>query len=610
MSSRSLLLAAVFVSSIMPAPASGRQIDDDISIRYIHRTPEIDYVFGSDNPAVDGWPTAGEEVVWQAVVKNWSDVSRTDVTYQWRMDGEMVKSGFADLPASSETIVEFQWTWTFERHEVTFSIDALDEIPEFSELNNSLTIHTDAITIGYYVEQTLYDYFHEHQHELGDGANSFDDWAQRGVRILNGYAADAVFPETPEGVYDRFRLDAITVVPDGALPLVDEVTLGNATITNPIPGLVPNGDDRTVDIQFGFPVPMFGYDIYEDLRQEWHNPFWFGGVAFHEMGHARYLIDVYGFDVDHGVEGNAVLITENGELVVDTPYMPARPAVVVGPDGTEQGFQLFDTTIEGLMSSTYDRIDRYSAAAMNLIAGHRAVAGNFNAPQNLGVFMNDFPAETRVRVLDVAGVPLAGADVSVYRSEPSGPGGPYFKYYDDIPDLYLSSDEDAVVVMTGNPFGDGIIHGLGGSNAVAIVRAEHEGRVGYAFMESMYFNLEFWAGNEDTGDVELRFDMIAPGSTNRDVDARLPERVTIGTNYPNPFHNETTIPFDLSDPASVTFSVADALGRSVATLLDGEQMPAGSHRIVWRPEQASSGSYVYTLRVNDAEYHGTVILLR
>jgi len=65
--------------------------------------------------------------------------------------------------------------------------------------------------------------------------------------------ANAIYPETPKGVRDRVRLDKITVVPDGALPLVpltgiDQPGAGSSTH--------PNRNDRRVDMQWGFPAEL------------------------------------------------------------------------------------------------------------------------------------------------------------------------------------------------------------------------------------------------------------------------------------------------------------------------------------------------------------------
>lgn len=60
---------------------------------------------------------------------------------------------------------------------------------------------------------------------------------------------------------------------------------------------------------------------------------------------------------------------------------------------------------------------------MNLIAGHRATVGNFNEPENLGVYLNDLPAKNRLTLQDQSGHPLPGANVTVYRERARRRGG-------------------------------------------------------------------------------------------------------------------------------------------------------------------------------------------
>jgi len=582
-------------------------INDDLSVRYIHRTPEIDFVPNASDPSTEGWPEVGQEVTWQAIVKNWSNEAVSDVAWEWHLDGVPVSSGMVDIPARGEATVEYAWNWTFERHELEFALDTNGQVQEFSETNNAVAIFTDALTVGFYVEQSLYDFFHEHQHKLGDGANSFDDWAQRNVRMFNEALAGAIYPETPEGVLDRVRLDAITIVEDDELPLADIVQTGNGTIQNPSPELVPNGDDRTVDIQSGFVSSSIDWPGWEDHESaDVRNPFWYHGVMWHETGHARYLIDVYGFNVIHNFDGNQILITENDEPVIGTPFMPADR---FGPEGPTAVYIPHRTEIAGLMNSNrYEIIDRYSAAALNLIAGRRAVSGNFNAPQNLGVFMNDLPAENRLIVRNEHGTALSGASVSIYWSETEGRiGEPYFKYFDDQPDLEFTSDGDGVVLLGRNPFSpDDIRHGLGGTNGVAIVRVEHDGLIGYGFLESMYFNLKYWSGDTELAAHDLSVTLVDPTSVTRESAADVPSDFALGPAFPNPFDHSTTIPFELRNPGYVTLTVFDALGRKVATLVEGDWRTTGPHSIEWSASEAPSGTYFYHLETPSGVTSGRV----
>ena len=87
------------------------------------------------------------------------------------------------------------------------------------EHNNRLEIATDALTVGFYVDRSYADQFHEHQYKLGiDDSNSFADWGQRIIRQWNKMLANSRYPEAPNGALDRVRLDLVRVVPDQAIP--------------------------------------------------------------------------------------------------------------------------------------------------------------------------------------------------------------------------------------------------------------------------------------------------------------------------------------------------------------------------------------------------------
>ena len=130
-----------------------------------------------------------------------------EVPYAWYIDDVKVADGYMDIPSGDYATVDLPWTWTFDRHRIKFVLDQTNAISEWTKENNSVTIYSDAITVGFYVEQSLYDYFWAHQGELGyQGSNCWERWAQRHITIWNEMCEDAVYiPEAPEGVLDRFR---------------------------------------------------------------------------------------------------------------------------------------------------------------------------------------------------------------------------------------------------------------------------------------------------------------------------------------------------------------------------------------------------------------------
>jgi len=184
-------------------------------------------------------------------------------------------------------------------------------------------------------------------------------------------------------------------VPDGALPLVGSGPSGN----------FPNLNDRTVDLLWGFSVTVLNGDFYKNhTKVSDDNAFYYERSLIHELSHARYLDDTYGFNVHDNGSGNTVAIQENGKLIVGTDYMPfiAWDAVYYT---AENGLTGWGATLPG----------RYDTMALNLIAGHRATLGNYNCPGNCGIFLNrDLPAENRLTVKDASDHVLANANIKIY----------------------------------------------------------------------------------------------------------------------------------------------------------------------------------------------------
>jgi hypothetical protein len=468
----------------------------DLIVRYIQRLPEMNWVPYSADPTREGWPTEGQEVTWSAHVLNRMPNAHDSVGYRWLLDGEEVAAGTVDLPAGGEVTVQLPWTWTFDRHRLAFEIDPDDAVDEEGR-NNRLEVFTDALSVGFWVEQTVYDLAAQTQPALGIGSTSFDDFANRQIRYFNEMFEEAVYPETPDGVLDRLRVDKIVVVPDSSLPLVDigytGFDQGEAT---------PDASDSTVDLMWGFPVYVQSMFDAGSSQSD------YSGFVQHEMGHARYLIDVNALNVFQGTAGDSIGILEDGEPVAGSVYMPGTTVNFNGKTGLE----VYETQ-RGLMNAQWDFLDRHSAGALNRIAGHRAVAGSWNDPENTGEYLNDLPVQNRLLVADFYGRPLPAASVDVYRSERGDVvdslSGYYKKYYDNTPDMVLTADSAGYVLLGRDPFG-GIHQDMEFTNGTLIIRVEHDGAVGYGFLDVTGFNQAYWRGETDLADDTLRVVMHRP----------------------------------------------------------------------------------------------------
>lgn len=444
----------------------------DLTVGWISRQPEIAYVWNSSNPAVEGWPSPGEAVTWRAHVRSWMD-SAVTVEYRWLLDDVEIARGTKEIAANATTLIDLERPWSFRRERLRIE---LSHVPaEESHANNALEVFTDAISVGMWVEQSLYDWFRAHQGKLGIGSTSFENWAQRHITHYNDLAAMAVYPETPHGVIDRWRLQKIVLVPDEALPLVkppDYLARGG----EPNGMTHPDMSDRTVDLQIGLRTSTLR-SYQQTGGATFGNPFYLNAVMLHELGHARYLTDVYGFDI-------VPKPWQNVEVAAELPfYTPER----------------------GLMHSDYTWIDRYSAIALNRIAGRRATVGNYNDPENVGIFLDDLPASNRLVIRDPNGAPIPDATVEIFQSEPFRRGDHWYAmHFDTKADLTLQTDEEGRVDVGRNPFGgDRIVHYWRGSNTVAIVKVTKGASVAWGFLEVRVFNLAYWRGQVDFAEHDL-----------------------------------------------------------------------------------------------------------
>lgn len=470
----------VFLFPILVATA----VYADLNATFIERTPRYDY------DALKNNPEPGDTVRFHGHIINWSRYTISP-EYRWEIDDAEADSGIlSQLSEGEERIIVLDWTWQSGDHTVTLTVDPRNLIAETSETNNSIQDRTNAIIAGFWVEQSVYDYFHEHQHKLGIGSNSWQDWIQRQMAKQNELYRQAVWPTSPNGVLDRVRIDKIVVVPNGALPL-----------NGGYPSNHPDRSDKTVDLMWGFNIDLIQsgfYDNHTDLSDT--NPFYIEQSLIHELGHARYLIDSYGFDVHntaHNGGHNSVQIWEGDTFVAGSEYMPFLAWAEV----------LYYNKSGGVMSGPYGfQWSPYEAAALNLIAAKRAECGNYNAPCNIGRYLQDLPANNHVQFLDTSGDPWVGASVRVYQAAP-GPGW-YGKTIDNQWGQHYTTDSDGFIHMPRNPFNPGgsIAHTYGHANGVMVLRIAFGSQIWYRFMEASDFNMQYWQGNTENAYYQIELE--------------------------------------------------------------------------------------------------------
>lgn len=85
-----------------------------------------------------------------------------------------------------------------------------------------------------------------------------------------------------------------------------------------------------------------------------------------------------------------------------------------------------------------------------------------------------------------------------------------------------------------------------------------------------------------------------PSSVERENTA-APSSYYMTQNYPNPFNPSTAIKFGLQKDANVSLRVFNILGQQVATIIDNQQMNAGTYNVNFDASSLSSGTYIYQL---------------
>jgi hypothetical protein len=153
------------------------------------------------------------------------------------------------------------------------------------------------------------------------------------------------------------------------------------------------------------------------------------------------------------------------------------------------------------------RYEQHSAYAWNRIAGRRPVCGNYNAPCNIGEYLNDIPDSNSLEIRNLGGEPIAGARVEVYQASPFPIW--YGKFFDKSPDIVRFTDAEGRAGLGPYPFGSGesIIHSYGYSNAIVLLKIASGGASTYRFFEVTEVNEAYWSGHENSAVYPITTDL-------------------------------------------------------------------------------------------------------
>ena len=136
--------------------------------------------------------------------------------------------------------------------------------------------------------------------------------------------------------------------------------------------------------------------------------------------------------------------------------------------------------------------------------------------------------------------------------------------------------------------------------------------------ESIELDLFTEGGNAlvESLDIWEMSDMVTAIDPGRDAQGGIfPMDIELLQNYPNPFNPETTIVFSIPEPAPVSLTIYDVLGRTVKTLLNREVKSAGRHELQWRGRDqknnpVSSGIYLYRLETGNTVITRKMLLVQ
>jgi len=103
--------------------------------------------------------------------------------------------------------------------------------------------------------------------------------------------------------------------------------------------------------------------------------------------------------------------------------------------------------------------------------------------------------------------------------------------------------------------------------------------------------------------------LVVPAGATAGESGAAPAEYALWRNQPNPLSGSTRIRYALPEAGAVTLRVYDALGRLVATLVDGER-PAGTHEAVWQTRGAATGVYVYRIEAGAFSQSERMVVVR
>lgn len=92
--------------------------------------------------------------------------------------------------------------------------------------------------------------------------------------------------------------------------------------------------------------------------------------------------------------------------------------------------------------------------------------------------------------------------------------------------------------------------------------------------------------------------------------SKLPDKIELKPNYPNPFNPETQISYYLPRRMKVSLGIYDLKGRKIRSLVHNTIKSAGNHNVIFNAEDLNSGQYFYKLQADNSSFTKKMMLIK
>jgi len=125
------------------------------------------------------------------------------------------------------------------------------------------------------------------------------------------------------------------------------------------------------------------------------------------------------------------------------------------------------------------------------------------------------------------------------------------------------------------------------------------------FSDGYTYQVATLTPNSSTGGYDAYLEVAIQGSGTvglGNIEKENAKQFSLGQNYPNPYTDETTIPFILKQPADVDIDLWDLSGRKVATISQ-KALSTGNHEIALNMKSLglATANYLYQIEVNNQD---------